>query len=415
MSAVETGRMSLSPSTGGGARRFRQLALLLVGGVVLYFLGALLGAPTSVLSPFFSVFMAPVPFVVWWAYVRAPSELRRLILLLAWAATFWLFGSLVWYGYYFAEGSTIPEPPGPWDGPLLLARILVIVAIVVAMRSLISFRIAALDASVICAATLALGAAFVERGLEGGVSPGSLFTLNRPILGIVTLMLLVSAALGSWQGLPFSIVLMGLGEVALTIGSLIYSFQAIQGEFVDDRWAGLAWAGGAALSILAASVIILGIDRRVSVTGRPRIPEHPAGSRPVLLGSVGALFVTLGVASYGLLEGSRALVLIGLVAGVSIGVAMTFRARDSIRSVETAYARLDRALVDAERFRDELSTAIEELARANVQIQAMHVAFADLLNLADERAEGRMRELIEDTGDELASLLEEQMERRGRG
>jgi hypothetical protein len=119
----------------------------------------------------------------------------------------------------------------------------------------------------------------------------------------------------------------------------------------------------------------------------------------VLLGSVGALFVTLGVASYGLLEGSRALVLIGLVAGVSIGVAMTFRARDSIRSVETAYARLDRALVDAERNRDELSTANEELARANVQIQAMHVAFADLLNLADERA----------------SLLEEQMERRGRG
>jgi hypothetical protein len=30
------------------------------------------------------------------------------------------------------------------------------------------------------------------------------------------------------------------------IGSLIYSYSAVQGEFVDDRWADLAWAAGAA-------------------------------------------------------------------------------------------------------------------------------------------------------------------------
>ena len=149
-------------------------------GVFVYFLGAALGAPTAVLSPFFSVFMAPVPFVGWWAYVRAPPELRRFFLILAWAATFWLIGSVVWYGYYFAGGSTIPEPPGLWDGPLLVARLLVIAAVVVAMRSLISFRIAILDVWAICAATFALGAAFVWRGLEDGVSAGSLVTLNRP-------------------------------------------------------------------------------------------------------------------------------------------------------------------------------------------------------------------------------------------
>jgi hypothetical protein len=34
---------------------------------------------------------------------------------------------------------------------------------------------------------------------------------------------------------------------------------------------------------------------------------------------------------------------------------------------------------------------------------------ADLLNLADEPTHGRMRELIEDTGDDLAGLLEEHM------
>ena len=77
----------------------------------------------------------------------------------------------------------------------------------VAMRSLISFRIAILDVWALCAATFALGAAFIWRGLEDGVSAGSLITLNRPILGIVTLVLLSSAALGSWQGLPLSVVI----------------------------------------------------------------------------------------------------------------------------------------------------------------------------------------------------------------
>jgi hypothetical protein len=414
MSAVETGRIGSPPLLQARARKFRVLAVLIGAGVFVYFLGAAFAAPTAVLSPFFSVFMAPVPLVGWWAYVRAPPELRRFFLILAWAATFWLFGSVAWYGYYFAGGSTIPEPPGPWDGPLLVARLLVIAAIVVAMRSVISFRIAILDVWAICAATFALGAAFVWRGLEDGVSAGSLVTLNRPILSIVTLVLLASAALGSWQGLPLSIVLIGLGEVGLTVGSLIYSFQAIGGTYVDDRWAGLAWAAGAGVTILGASTIILGLDRRVFVVGRPRIPKHAVGSRGVLLAAVGALVLTVGVASYGLLEDSRALTLIGLLASVSIGIAMAFRARDSIQTAERAYGRLDRALADAERARDELGDANEDLARANAQIQAVHIAYADLLNLTDERTRGRVRELIEDAGEDLAELLEGEMERERR-
>jgi hypothetical protein len=414
MGAVETGRFRMSPPVSSGARRFRALALLIGAGLAVYFLGAALGAPTSILSPYFSVFMLPVPFAVWWAYAKAPPDLRLLILLLAWAATLWLVGSLVWYGFYFAAGSRIPEPPGPWDGPLVLARLLVIVAIIVAMRTLISFRIAILDAWVMCAATIALGAAFVWHGLADGISAGSLFTLNRPLLGIVTLVLLASAALGSWQGLPFSIVLMGLGEVALTVGSLIYSYQAVQIAYLDDRWAGLAWATGAGLSILAASTIILGVDRRVSIGTRTRIPRHPAGSRAVLLVSLSALVLSVGVAWYGLLEGSGTLALVGLFAGVSIGVAMALRARDSIRTAEDAYTRLDHALAESERTRDQLSTANEDLARTNLELRTMHVAMADLLNLADERTEGRLRELIEDTGSELAELLEEEMGRSRR-
>ena len=56
----------------------------------------------------------------------------------------------------------------------------------------------------------------------------------------------------------------------------------------------------------------------------------------------------------------------------------------------------------------------EDLARANLELRVMHTAFADLLNLADERSSGRMRALIGDAGDDLAELLEEEMEQRRR-
>jgi len=71
-------------------------------------------------------------------------------------------------------------------------------------------------------------------------------------------------------------------------------------------------------------------------------------------------------------------------------------------------------LADAERTRDELADVNEDLARANAQIQAVHVAYADLLNLTDEQTHGRVRELIEDAGGGLAELLEAEMERERR-
>jgi hypothetical protein len=415
MSAVDTYELAGARMMLVRARRFRALVIAFAAAYGAYFIAVVGGTPTSLTSPLYSVFMLPVPFVVWWAYTRAQQELRRLLHILAWAATLWLVGSLVWYAYYFAGDSKIPEPPGTWDIFLILARLLVIAAVVDAMRSLMSIRMAFLDASVICASTIALGAAFVARGLEGGVSIPALFTLNRPLLGIVTLMLIVSAALGSWQGLPLSIVLMALGEVALTIGSLIYSYEAINGDFVDDRWAGLAWAGGAALSIIAASVIIARVDRPIRVTVRSRIPQHPAGSRPVLLVALTGLLLTLATTLYGLAADKPAVALVGVAAGAWISAAMAFRARNSIRTAENAYDHLDHALRESERSRDELAAANQEFARANAELQTLQIAIADVLNLADERSDGRIRELIEDTGRDLADLLEQELDQtRGR-
>ena len=174
------------------------------------------------------------------------ENLRVTFLLCAWAATLWLVGSLIWYGFFLADGSQVPPSPGVWDICFVAARLLLIAAVLAAIRSLVCLRLAALDACVIVAAGVAVGAAFIGRGLEERVTPETVVTLNRPLLGIVTLILIASAALGSWEGMPRSIALLGLGEVGFTIGSLIYSYSAVQGEFVDDRWADLAWAAGAA-------------------------------------------------------------------------------------------------------------------------------------------------------------------------
>jgi hypothetical protein len=390
----------LSPPSPDGARRFRTLAFLGAALFLAYAVATVGGVPKADLAFAFNGLMLPVPAAGWWAYVRAPTTLRRPFLLLALGATLWLIGSVVWEAFYLAGGNKVPHPPGVWDLFFVTAQILVIAALVVAMRSLISFRVASLDATIVTAAGIALAAPFVREGLENGVNPASIITLNRPILSIVILMIVASAAITSWEGVPLSIAMIALAESALTVGNLIYAFEAVQDRYVDQRWATLAWAAGAILALLAASTLILHIDRPIRLSASARIPDHAVGTTRVLLVSLIGLVLSCGVAGYGLAIASRGVATAGVTSCAAIGVAMAFRATGSIRTAEAAYRRLDRALAETENARD-------QLARANVEIQTIQIAFGDLLNLADERADGRLRELIEATGQELAELLEE--------
>ncbi|MGH3025527.1 MAG: hypothetical protein ACRDLR_03690 [Gaiellaceae bacterium] len=407
MAAVEHEWLRLGAPRPPRARVFRGLTAVAVLVFVADFGATAAGATQGILSTAFAAIMAPVPFVVWWAYRRAPTELRRPVCLLAVAATLWLFGSLIWEGFYVADGRTIPQPPGVWDAFFVSAQLLVIIALLIALRLFISVRMAALDALVVVATGVVLAAPFVWHGLSRGATVASVFTLNRPVLSIVILMLVVSAALGSSEGLPLSMAMLGLAEVGLTVGNLVYAYAAVQDAYVSVRWADLAWQGGALTAMLAASVLILQVDRPVQFSTRRRIPEHPAGSRAVLLLSVLALALSLVVAAYGQVAGSRSLTLVGLGAALAIGLAMASRGREAIRTAEGAYERLDESLAETERAHDQLAIANEELRRANIQIRTIHVAYADLLNLADERTNGRIRELIEETGDELVDLLED--------
>jgi hypothetical protein len=389
----------------------RRLHVLCVGAaalVVTYAAAASLGASSIALNLILTVSVGIVAVLGWGAFVRAPEPIRPMCSFLAPAATCWFVGTIVWDYYFIADGRSTSPPLGPWDPIFAGAYVLALAAVLVGMRTVISLRHAALDASVIVAAGLALGA--VGHGLENGVSFDSLGTLVRPTLGIVMLTLIVSAALGAWQGLPLSLVLFGVGQICLTLGGLVYTFSVVEDESVDLRWTGIAIASGAAFSMVAAGVIVLGLDRPVRLVSEMRIPRHAVGAKGVLYAALGALATTLGVAVYGHFMANGAVLAVGLLTSGWVGAAMAFRARNSIREVEQAYVDLDQAHLALERAHDELADANQELARTNVEIRTVHAAFEDLLVIADERTHGGLRELIEETGEDLAEFL-----RRHRG
>ena len=208
--------------------------------------------------------------------------------------------------------------------------------------------------------------------------------------------------------MPRSIVLLGLGEIGLTVGSLIYSYAAVQGEFVDDRWANLAWAAGAGFSMLAASVVILGIDRPVRLRRSHRRTRPRGGPAPYSSSTLVAiaLHTRRRHATGSCTDRRERVAIVGVGASVAIAVAMALRARRFNPHGRTSSELLDGALAESERARDELHVANERLQRTNAELRTLQIAVAQGFNLIDERTQGRLRELIEEAGDDLAALVD---------
>lgn len=386
-----------------GSRRF-LVAVACTGVFLLVYLGAkLLGASGGFLGAGFALPLLAIAPVGWLALLRAPPGQRHLWTIYSAAATCALIGGILWSRAFVAHHVPLVAP-GPWDICFFVAYAIAVVGAYAAVRGAISFRHAALDSFVIVAAGFAVGTALVSRGLEGGVEPGSLTTVVRPVLGVVMLTLIASALLER-EGVLLSIALVGAGQAFFTIGSFLYSYDAVQGQYTDAPWVYVAWTPGFGLSILAGAVVILGVDRRLQPFPPSSIAGHPRGAKAVLHGSLAALAVSVATAFYGNLTGQPAVLVVGLLATVTIGGAMALRASNSIRELEAAYARLDHGRLAEEQARDELSRANEELARINVELRVVHTAFGDLLELANERTEGGLQREIEDSGDELARLL----------
>ena len=106
--------------------------------------------------------------------------------------------------------------------------------------------------------------------------------------------------------------------------------------------------------------------------------------------------IALAAASYGVETNNRTIAMIGLVVTAVVAAAVAFRANRSTR------------------VRDALLEANGNLRRRNTDLEAMHQAVLQGLDVIDERTQGRLWELFEETGDELAELIDEALDDRGR-
>lgn len=97
-----------------------------------------------------------------------------------------------------------------------------------------------------------------------------------------------------------------------------------------------------------------------------------------------------------------------------MAAATVLRARKSTCSSERLSESLGQALAESERARAALSTANEELQRRNVELRTLHIAVGEGFALIDERTRGRLRELVEEAGDDLAALVDDALDHRGR-
>lgn len=100
-------------------------------------------------------------------------------------------------------------------------------------------------------------------------------------------------------------------------------------------------------------------------------------------------------------------------AGVAVAVlaagALACRALRLSHDAADNERRLGELIRESAESSRQLEEANAELRARNSELLALHISFAELLNLADERSDGRMRMLIETTGTELAELLERQI------
>lgn len=103
--------------------------------------------------------------------------------------------------------------------------------------------------------------------------------------------------------------------------------------------------------------------------------------------------------------GAAGITLAAIAAGVLAHCAL--RLGQEAAETERRLDALTRESADSSR---RLEEANAELRARNSELLALHISFAELLNLADERSQGRMRLLIEATGTELAEWLERQID-----
>jgi hypothetical protein len=127
----------------------------------------------------------------------------------------------------------------------------------------------------------------------------------------------------------------------------------------------------------------------------PRPAERaasPAGTHELLLVKLIAIAVTLAVAAYGIETERKSVAIVALAATALVAAAVALRAHRSARA------------------REELHRANERLQRTNAELHAFHLGVIQGFALIDERTHGRLTELVEEAGDELAELIDDALD-----
>ena len=389
--------------------RFKVAALVAVGALAAYWAATFAGVSSSLLSLVFTVTLPLVPPLGWWAARRALPELRRFAVLAAAGITFQGIGSVLWYVAFLENSSKVPQPPGFWTPFLHVALLLGAAAAWVGVRGALRARQAMLDYSVVVAAGACVAVAVLEQELQSGWSLASLDAAFRPVVNVLLVTLVASAALGRWQGLPLPVGLLALGQLFSAAGDLLFAYFTARDAYVDDRWTNLLWLTGAVIAMVTAASVILRIDRPIRLT-RQALPG--VSPRALLLATVSAWGVAAAVTLYGVLSDHRAALYAGLAAGAWIGLAAPLRTLAALQATRAAYQRLDEAHLSLEQASDraeqlvhERDQTIAQLAQRNIELAAIQTMLGSLLELVDERSHGELRSRLEETAEELTSWL----------
>ena len=132
-------------------------------------------------------------------------------------------------------------------------------------------------------------------------------------------------------------------------------------------------------------------ERHRLLCGHPKSSDRER-ARAAFVVTVVATSLALGMTAYGVGSDRKAVALIGLASTVVVVAALVFSSSSSSHS------------------REALLAANEELQRRNADLEALHLAVLKGLDVIDQETQGRLLELIEDAGDELAVLVDETLD-----
>lgn len=382
-------------------KRLQLTCGTVLGVAAAYWAAAIAGVPDGVLSAVFTVMVAVLVTLAWWAVSRAPTELRLFAWLAALGVTLQVVGTTLWYIAFLGAGE-VPEPPGYWSPVLWVASAVGVAAAWAAVRGALSLREAALDYSLVVAATAAVAVATVSYRLEPGVTTATIDTAARPIGGLLIVTLIVSAVLGRWRALPLPVGIFAVAMLFNATADVMFGWLSAQEEYSTNRWTGAIWFTGVMIAMLAAAAVILRVERPIRLSRA----ALPAVSAWVLMASaVAAWTVAGGVTLYGALADVSGALWAGMAAGVWIGIAVSLRTLSALEESRSAYRRLDEAHLELEQVAAQRDETIDTLARRSVEHQATQAMLGSLLDLADDRTDGELRAHLEETADDLVDWL----------